>query len=84
MFYSLLVLIGLSGAAIGRWWALLIPVVVWPIFYLGVAQEWWGSGLGDGWQFGLLIVLTISLAAVAIGVALRLLVRPRAERPAPY
>ena len=79
VFYPLLVIVGLSGALIGRWWALLIPLAVWPTYFLGVDHEWWGHGLGDGWQFGFLLVVAISLAAVAIGVGLR--VMPRAEPP---
>ncbi len=77
VFYPLLVAVGLSGVLIGRWSALLIPLVVWPTYFFGVAHEWWGYGLGDGWQFGFLLVVGISLVAVAIGVGLR--VMPRAQ-----
>ncbi|MGH3016310.1 MAG: hypothetical protein ACRDNN_15300 [Gaiellaceae bacterium] len=82
MWIVLTVAIGLAAAVVGRWWMLLLPVLVWPIYFLGLAQEWWGSGLGDGWQFGLAIVVAISLAAAALGVGLRSLLAPRARRPA--
>jgi hypothetical protein len=82
-FWPLLVLVALSGALIGRWWALFIPFIVWPIFFLGVRQEWWGNGLGDGWQFGFLLVLSISLVAGIVGLALRVRVMPRSQPPAP-
>jgi len=45
VFYPLLVIVALSGVLIGRWWALLIPLVAWPTYFLGVANEWWGYGL---------------------------------------
>jgi hypothetical protein len=79
VFYPLLVIVALSGALIGRWWALLIPLVAWPTYFLGVAYEWWGYGLGDGWQFGFLLVMAISLAAVAIGVGIRRMPRGHAR-----
>ena len=79
VFYPLLAIVALSGVLIGRWWALLIPLVAWPTYFLGVANEWWGYGLGDGWQFGLLLVVAISLAAVAIGLGIRVLLRGHAR-----
>jgi hypothetical protein len=30
LFYALLAAVAVSGALIGRWWALLTPFVVWP------------------------------------------------------
>jgi hypothetical protein len=50
---------------------LLIPLVVWPLYYLGVGQGWWGSDLGEAWWIALPIVVVISLAPVAFGVGLR-------------
>jgi hypothetical protein len=74
------VLIGLTGAVVGRWWTLLLPFVVCPIYFLGIAR--WGSGVDDGWQFGALIVLGFSVAAAALGVSLRGLLKPRPDGPA--
>jgi hypothetical protein len=68
---ALLVVVALSGVVIGRWWSLLIPLVVWPMWFVGLAHDWWGYGLGDGWQFGAAIILVISLLSVAVGVGLR-------------
>jgi hypothetical protein len=50
--------------------------------YLGLARDWWGYGTGDGWQFGAGAMIAVSLVSVAVGIGLRSLVRPRAERPA--
>jgi hypothetical protein len=79
-FYALLAAVAVSGALIGRWWALLIPFVVWPSFYLGVGQGWWGSGLGEAWWVALPIVVVVSLAPVAFGVGLRSRAWARFER----
>ena len=80
MWSAVVVLIGLMGAVVGRWWTLLLPFVVCPVYFLGIAR--WGSGVGDGWQLGALIVIALSVAAAALGVSLRGLLRPRPERPA--
>ena len=79
VFYPLLVVVGLSGALIGRWWALLVPLDVWPIYFLGLGMGWWGYGVGDGWQFGFLFVVAFSLVAVAIGVGIRRMPRGHAR-----
>jgi hypothetical protein len=83
---SLLVFIALAGGLIGRWWTLAIPVVVWPIWFLGLAREWWGYGMGDGWQYGAAFLILVSLGSVAIALTVRALarevVRPRSPRPA--
>lgn len=78
---TLLVLVALSGVVVGRWWALLIPLAVWPTYFLGLTQGWWLYGVGDGWEYGAAAIMVFSIALVAIGVVIRAVVahqrRPR-------
>jgi hypothetical protein len=78
--------IAAAGALIGRWWTLVLPLVVWPIWFLGLAQDWWGYGMGDGWEYGAALIILVSLASVGIALALRPFARSalgrRRERPA--
>lgn len=79
---SLLLLVGLSGAFVGRWWALLIPLAVWPTYFLGLTQGWWLHGVGDGWAYGAAAIVVVSLGFVALGVVLRKLAEQhRTPRP---
>ena len=81
MWIAVVVLIGLTGGVVGRWWTLLLPFVVCPIYFLVIARR--GAGVVDGWRFGALVVVGFSLAAAALGVSLRALLRPRPKRLAP-
>lgn len=40
----------LLGLVTGRWWALLLPLVYWAAWILGLNEGWWGYGVGDNWQ----------------------------------
>jgi len=42
-FVALLILFPLIGIAPRRWFAVLLR---WPLFYVGLNQEWWGHGTG--------------------------------------
>ena len=66
-----IVAFGAIGALARRWSVVGLPLLVWPLYYLGLDAGWWGSGLGDGWPFALALVITLSAAAAAAGVALR-------------
>jgi hypothetical protein len=79
----LFVLVALSSAVIGRLWALVIPLLVWPVYFLGLDRDWWGYGMGDGWQLGAVAITGVSLISVAVCVGLRSLVKRRAIRLAP-
>jgi hypothetical protein len=64
------------GFLIGRW---AIPIVLaagWLIYVIGRKQEWWGSGVGDGWQVALLIGTVIAALAGAAGVLARHRIKP--------
>jgi hypothetical protein len=63
--------LGVLGFVSGRSWMLLAPLFAVPVFYLGLDREWWGYGLGDGWQYAMFGVLAIAVVATAAGVILR-------------
>ena len=69
--------LALVGLAAGRVWSLGLPFVVVPLIYVGLAQRWWGSGLGDGWEFAFGLVLAVAVAAAALGLATRSVARHR-------
>ena len=63
---------GLVGLLIGRWWALLVPVVLWAgiALFLLVNDGWYGAGWGD---FGIALnvitaILSVLLAAAGVGL----------------
>lgn len=64
-----------SGFMTGRWVALIVPLVLVPLFYAGLRYGWWGYGVSDGWQFVGAIVTAIAMAATAAMIA----VSPRRE-----
>ncbi len=59
------------GALIGRWWALLVPVPIWAMYWGGLLAGVWGAGVGDGWQYGAAALLLVSIAFAAAGVLIR-------------
>jgi hypothetical protein len=70
-----------TALLLGRSWVLLLPVIGWPLFFLGLNAGWWGYGVGDFWQFALILETVIGVAAVSIGLLLhRLLVARRSRR----
>lgn len=74
----------LIGLLVGRWWTLLVPIAAVPCFYLGLNAGWWGSGVGDGWQFAMIFVLGLTAVAQATAVGVRVAFggrrRPRETR----
>ena len=83
MVTTLLIAFPLIGIVARSWVAVSLPLIGWPLYYLGLNDGWWGSGTGDGWQFvavGLTLVGVASTAmAVAAGKLLWLMLR--AHRP---
>jgi hypothetical protein len=63
------------GFATGRLSVLVAPLVLIPVLYLGTDRGWWGSGLGDAWQVGMILVLALALALTALAVVVRLALR---------
>jgi hypothetical protein len=75
------VVIGFAG---GRW---VIPPLLagaWILYVAGREQEWWGSGVGDGWQIALIVGAVVAGVAGAAGVVARRRIKraaPRSSRP---
>jgi hypothetical protein len=68
------------GFLVGRVVALAVPLVIWSCFFTGLATGWWGSSLGDAWEYAFALTLGASVAACVVGVAIRralLAARPR-------
>jgi hypothetical protein len=63
--------LGAIGFATRSWSALTMPFLAVPAFYFGLDREWWGYGLGDGWQYPMFGVLMTAVAATTAGIVLR-------------
>lgn len=61
----------LAALLLGRRWLLLVPAIGWPLVFLGLNLGWWAYGVGDGWQFLLVVWMLVGLAAVTTGLAVR-------------
>jgi hypothetical protein len=68
---GLLVAFPLVGFVIPRWSAVGLPLVGWPLYFLGLNEGWWGYGTGDNWQYGAVLLTAIGIATTALMVALR-------------
>lgn len=55
--------------------ALLPAAAAWPVYFLGLEQGWWGSGVGDGWEYGLLGATALAVAGAALGLGAGSLLR---------
>lgn len=65
---SVVLLVGYALAGLlWRFWALALPFVVVPVLYLGLAQDWWGSGLGDAAGAAMMIYLVMALGITFVG-----------------
>jgi hypothetical protein len=70
-FVALLIAFPLAGLLIRKRWAIVLPFIGWPLYYVGLNRGWWGCcGTGDGWQALaiLLAVLGAGTTALAIGL----------------
>jgi hypothetical protein len=77
LFIGALVGCALAGVLVGRWWVLIVPFAVVPLLYYGTLQGWWGYGLGDAWQVGMMFFLTFALVTTAAAIMLRRIARRR-------
>jgi hypothetical protein len=66
---AMLVAFPLAGLAIRRRIALILPLVGWPLFYVGLTHDWWGHGTGDAWQFVAAMLTLIGLGSTALAVS---------------
>lgn len=60
----------LAALLLGRRWLLLVPLSGWPLVFLGLYMGWWGYGVGDGWQFMVVLWALVGVAAVGLGLVL--------------
>ena len=67
-----------AGFILGRWAVTLAAPGAWVLFILGEKQGWWGHGVGDGWEYALIVGAAAAAAGAAVGVAVR---RRVARRP---
>jgi hypothetical protein len=68
VFVALLILFPLIGGVARSWFAVLLPTIAWPLFYLGLNQAWWGDGTGDGWQYAALLVSAVGVLSTGLAV----------------
>ena len=55
---------------IGRPWLLVVPLIAWPAYMCGLKLGWWGYGVGDGWQYSLVVGTLAGLLVAGLGLAL--------------
>lgn len=60
-----------AGALVGRWWIAAAAASAWTVFLLGLESGWWGSGVGDGWLWMLIMGAAVCGASAALGAAAR-------------
>jgi hypothetical protein len=63
------------GFVVNRWWAAILPLVVWPLYYLRLNAEWWGGGVGEFWKGAFALITVVSLAGAALGIMSRRIVQ---------
>ncbi|MDQ5821964.1 MAG: hypothetical protein M3540_11040 [Actinomycetota bacterium] len=65
------VLAAAFGFAVGTWVAVVPAGSVWPLYVLGLKQSWWGHGVGDGWEYALIVITAALILGSATGVLFR-------------
>ena len=65
----MLVLFPLAGGVAHRWPFVVLPLVGWPLFYVGLDRGWWGDGTGDGWQAAAVFFTCVGVVTTAVAVA---------------
>jgi hypothetical protein len=77
---GLLVAFPLIGFVIARWSAIVLPLVGWPLYFLGLDEGWWGYGTGDNWEYGAVLLTIIGIITTALTIAFRRGLSPRQRR----
>ena len=81
-FFTLVVAFPTIGALTRRWIAVALPLVGWPIYYIGMNRGWWLNGTGDGWELIARSMTAIGLVTTAAAVGIARSIRPiRKQRP---
>lgn len=65
------VLAAASAYLLPRLLAPILAILVWPVYFLGLVQEWWGHGVGDGWEISLVALTAAAVLGSGIGVLAR-------------
>jgi hypothetical protein len=61
----------LSGFLVGRG-IVVAPAAAAPsLYWYSLKAGWWGYGVGDGWQYALVVMTILAVAGVATGVVAR-------------
>ena len=76
----MLVAFPLLGLATRHWLALSVPIIGWPLFYIGLTQHWWGHGTGDAWQFVAVVLTLLGAGSTALAISLAHAFRPRSSQ----
>ena len=64
------------GLVTGRVAAAVAAPLIVTTWYVGLAEGWWGDGVGDGWEAALVVSAVVATIQTLVGVALhRLIVR---------
>lgn len=66
-----LVLGGLAGFFVGKWWAAAVAVLAPLPLYLGIALGIWGNGFGENWQYTIPLWVVPVCVGFFIGVMLK-------------
>lgn len=67
----------IAGAIVARWIIIAAAVAVWALYFAGLKQDWWGSGVGDGWEAALVIGAGAAALGALVGVLIGRAIRTR-------
>jgi hypothetical protein len=71
LFVALLIGLPTLGLLTRHWGVVLLPVIAWPLYYIGLNRGWWGCcGTGDGWQYAAVMVTIFGVVTTALAVLL--------------
>jgi hypothetical protein len=81
-FLALAIAFPAIGAIARRWIVLVLPLLGWPVYYIGMNRGWWLDGTGDGWEAIAKSMTLIGVITTAAAIALGRTVKPISpERP---
>jgi hypothetical protein len=35
-----------AALLVGRGWFVIVPIIAWPLYFVGLSAGWWGTGAG--------------------------------------
>jgi hypothetical protein len=73
---GLLIVFPALGVWVRRWSVVALPLICWPLFYMGMNRGWWLDGTGDGWEFALVLLTGVGLITTALAVQISRYVKP--------